>query len=89
MKTIWKYTIPIEDEFKLKIPVGYEVLYIGSQGTEVCLWALVETDNEQIEQTFRVFGTGHTIKHEGKDLKYIGTAQLMHYVWHVFRVIGV
>jgi len=84
MKTIWKYEIPLQDKFKLKMPFNAKPLTVQVQHGVPCLWVLVDTSKELEEYSFRVVGTGHQIKFAGD---YIGTFQISggSLVFHVFQ----
>lgn len=86
MKTIFKFAIPITDLQVVNMPEGAEVLTAQMQGSELCLWALVDPEADRKPRQFRIAGTGHKLPADPG--AYIGTAQ-MHggqLVWHVFEV---
>lgn len=88
MSTVWKYPLEITDEQTIKLPAAAVTLFVGLQRGSLCLWALVDPDNELTERKFRIAGTGHPIDYHHHDLEFIGTV-LMHgdtLVWHVFEV---
>lgn len=90
MKTIWKFENPIEDKFSLKMPYAAEILsaQIDQRTGNPCIWAIVETDNEQEERTFVLYGTGNPIENYYLvPLNYIGTYQYNggNFVGHVFE----
>jgi len=58
-------------------------LSFQSQHETLCIWVLLDPDNEKEEVKFRIFGTGHPVG-IGKDWGYCGTAQLGAFVWHLF-----
>lgn len=60
-QSVWKYKIPIADEFSHQMPVAAQVIHVESQGGEPWLWALVTPGNVAVERTFYLYGTGHTI----------------------------
>jgi len=83
-KAIWKY--PLEpDQASIYLPVGAEILCVQVQGSEPCLWALVDPATSDKEtRHIGIYGTGHRI--EGDPGRYIGTFQLNGgtLVFHVF-----
>lgn len=90
MKSIWKYPLPVTDVVSIRMPVGAVVLTVQLRWTQVCLWAMVDTDAPTMEtRRFRVFGTDHPVEGVEAD-GYIGTVQQMDgaMVWHVFEVRG-
>ena len=90
MLTVWKYPVPVEDEFELAIPVPARPLTVQIQDGMPYLWALVDPDPNRLlaRRRFRLAGTGHPIEEQNDELQYIGTFQ-MHgdaLVFHVFWV---
>jgi hypothetical protein len=86
---IWKYQLPIEDEFELNMPEGATPLAIQTQlHTDCpCLWALVDPNLPKVKREFRTFGTGYPLPDSVYIKKYIGTYQVNngHLVFHVFE----
>ena len=86
MKTVYKYTLPIHDYIKLVLPKGYKPLYIGTQNDNPYLWALVDPNEQELEEVIiRCAGTGHSIRDEYSE--YLGTALMMDgdFVLHYFK----
>ena len=85
-KVVFKYVIPANDVATIRMPINSELLTVHAQRNDICLWALVDPDEQRTEDvTFRIAGTGHILAN-GKFF-YIGTvffaeAQL---VFHVFE----
>jgi len=90
MKTIYKYQVPIEGAFKLRLPIEAVILSFQSQHGMPCIWAMVETAHINEDRRFRLYGTGHSIETipNNRSLHYIGTAQQSQtppLVWHLFE----
>ena len=87
---IYKYHIPIADEFELELPVGAKILTYQVQNDKGYIWAIVDiTEGIIVKKVkFRMFGTGHSITEEIDELEYIGTIQIFDnsLVWHLFKV---
>lgn len=83
MKVIYKYPLKIQEFQLVPLPDGAEILSIQEQDGKLMLWAIVENENEKSYLALNIYGTGQKIK-EGKLLKYISTAQLDSFVWHIF-----
>jgi hypothetical protein len=72
VKRVYKYDLwpPAEGQVTLQMPIGAEPLYVAEQvrGTErvLCLWALVDTDEDALREprNFFIVGTGHPITFE-------------------------
>jgi hypothetical protein len=94
MRTIHKYHLEITDNIVIKLPRWSKILSIGVQpnssalgGEQVCLWALVETNNPLEEVYLKMRGTGHDC--EGIDAEnFIGTVIMAkgRLVFHIFEV---
>lgn len=84
MRAVWKYQIPFGGPAQVPMPFGAEVLSAQLQGSEICLWALVESDNPTQDRVFRIYGTGHLI--EEARLVHIATIQAGVFVWHLFEL---
>ena len=86
MKRIYKYTLNIIDKQKIKMPYGSMILHVDMQNENLCLWAEVDTEAPQEEETFYVRGTGQPIPDD--DAYYVGSAVGSVLVWHVYQYIG-
>jgi len=75
MLTIYKFPIPIADNFTLPLPSGAACLSVQVQHGQPCLWALCEDPEAGPikPRKFRLAGTGHPIAKGGK---FVGTFQL-------------
>lgn len=86
---VFKYPIPILDEFTLALPNGAELLSVQAQAGEPMLWALVDETAPPKTRSFILRGTGHAIA--PTDIpRYVGTFQLHggNFIGHVFEVLG-
>lgn len=83
--TIWKYQIPLVDEFTLRMPKGACILTVQAQNNHGCLWAMLNPEAEPEERRFCVVGTGDPMP---PGVQYVGTYQQEEgmFVWHVFEV---
>lgn len=85
MKTIWKFNLGVLDTQTLFMPKDAEILSIQFQDGGLCVWALVETDNETVGLPITIVGTGQSIR---KNLgAFIATVQQPPFVWHVFESV--
>lgn len=85
--TVWKFTCPSKDEFKLTMPKGAQILTFASQGLDMMIWALVDSEQVREGRHFRLVGTGHPIANS-HTLHYIGTCHFTNpqLVFHLFEV---
>lgn len=85
MKRIFKYPLAITDSQSLLLPIGAKFLSVQFQGELLCLWALVDPEERNYQQTIRIIGTGHPIT-DSEYLQFIGTVQQFdgQLVWHIF-----
>jgi hypothetical protein len=83
---VWKFPIPINDEFTLRMPRDAELLFVASQNEQGCLWARVITDYwvGVVDRRFLLRGTGHEVD---RDCKYVGSFMLRGgaLVFHLFE----
>lgn len=87
-KQIWKYQLETADWNTIKMPIGSEILTVQTQGENICLWALVNPNEDEEERIIEVVGTGFPIECDLKfTRKYINSYQLMNgrLVFHVFE----
>ncbi len=87
-KAVFKYTIIADDEIRIPMPVGAEILTVQVQHKEPQLWALVDPSAPLEDRCFRLAGTGHPIVADVEDqLLYINSFQLMggSLVFHLFE----
>jgi hypothetical protein len=89
MTTIYKYPLEITDFQMIEMPKGATALctQIDDKTGMLCVWAKVDTDSPKTQVEFLIVGTGvpmheNPFGHE----KYVGTAQMGPFVWHVFQI---
>lgn len=82
--TIWKFPIPIVDEFKVAMPREAEVIFVGVQNNEAFLWARVALSRGSEPRQFFLRGTGHSVD---LDCKHLGSFMLHGgaLVFHLFE----
>lgn len=87
MKQVFKYPIPMDDEFQLRLPRNAELLHLDSQNDAPVLWALVEPGAATEIRQFRLAGTGHPIDTQ-QPLRHVGTVLLRggSLVFHLFEM---
>lgn len=86
MTTIYKYPIAVEDLQLVRMPKGAQIIAAQTQHNMICLWAIVDQREAQMEiRTIEVFGTGHPME-EGTR-KHLGTVQFADgaLIFHVFE----
>ena len=85
MKCIWKYILGPYSEQSLQIPKDSTILSVDSQGSKLCLWAMVDPDKTKEYRVFEVFGTGLSIPPGNRT--FIGTCKLDNdtMIFHVFE----
>lgn len=91
MRTIYRYPIalmtnPIE-EVVINMPKWSHILSFQAQEDVLCIWALIDTDNDLVQRRFYVAGTGQDLGTLPifRVTQYIGTAQQRGFVWHLFE----
>ena len=91
MKTIWKFTLSVQDKQEIEMPKDAIILTAQIQKDELQLWAAVDTDIS-IPTEIRyigICGTGNPIPNPNNMNKYISTFQLYNgaLIFHVFELI--
>jgi hypothetical protein len=93
MSVIWKTRLSLGTT-TVAMPKGSQVLSVGNQREEICLWFKVPRANGDgliDARIFEVHGTGHPIEDGPGELEYIGTVQFAsdNTVFHVFERVSV
>jgi hypothetical protein len=85
MITIYKYPLQ-PGRTVLEMPKGAHVLTVQMQRDEPCLWARVDTSQQNERRAFDVYGTGHQMPDDVRFV-YVATFQMDGgaLVWHVFE----
>jgi hypothetical protein len=89
MKTIFKYPIPQEGVFELKLPEKAKILTVQIQKGNPQMWAIVDPQAPLEKRIFRLAGTGHPLESwPESEFLYIGTFQLFEgdFIGHLFEV---
>lgn len=60
-KTIFKYQMPVLEEFVMDLPAGAQIIRMADQGGMFWLWAVVDTTKPLEKRHFRAFKTGAPI----------------------------
>jgi len=83
VKTIYKYKLAITDYQTVWMPRGAKLLHVDTQRGTPCVWALVDTDNEEAGYSIWIVGTGNPMP--DRELDHVGSFQMEEaLVWHVF-----
>lgn len=69
--TIFKYQMPVLEQFTMKLPKAAQIIRMESQGGMFWLWAVVDTRAPDEERHFHAFKTGAPIPSH-LDLAYVG-----------------
>lgn len=96
MKTIFKYSLGINDQVFLHLPEGAEILSVQGQADQLVLWAIIDPSKPVEPRLFSVYGTGNLFDTDTMRARYLGTAQIQAVpgveatnpvmaVWHVFE----
>lgn len=68
---IFKYQMPVLEQFAMKLPIGAEIIRMQDQGGMFWLWAVVNTNVPDETRHFRAFKCGGAIP-DGLKLSYVG-----------------
>ena len=83
MQKIWKYQIPLTEEFKLEMPYGRTIVKIDVVDCVPYMWALTLDGSPPVEYEFELRPTGADID---TDRFYVGTFRIMDVVFHLFEL---
>lgn len=81
-RVVYKYAVPIKDEFELGLPASAVVVRFASQNGDLFMWAIVDTYEVDEPWTFYLRGTGHELP---GDSTYVASCQHGVFVWHLFE----
>lgn len=70
-RTIFKYQMPVQEEFTLRLPKGAEIIRVASMNGMFWLWAMVRTDVPDENRKFWAFKCGGKIP-DRLSLRYVG-----------------
>jgi len=84
MAAIWKFPIPLEDEFEIEMPRAAELLHVETQNDQGCVWARVVPERAKEMRKFYLRGTGHSVD---MDCEHVGSFMLRGgaLVFHIFE----
>lgn len=84
---IYKYNVPVQDEFIIEMPENAQILSFQEQQGNLALWCAVYHRNPLEKRIFAIRGAGHDIDMSYVK-KYIGTTQQLegNLVWHLFEM---
>lgn len=83
-RVIWKYQLVPASEQVIKMPARSEILSVGMQGGQICLWAMVAPAADLVDRVIEVIGTGNPTVN--RDRRLIGRVMPDPFVFHVFEV---
>lgn len=83
---IYKYEIPVVDEFDLNLPLGSKILSVVEQNDNIVLYAMVIPELITKPVKIRVIGTGNPMPSGMSDYEFLGTVKLYEgkLMFHIF-----
>lgn len=87
---IWKQQLSVVDVQTIYIPRGAEILSVANQDGLLCMWFVCDPDGQPTKRTIEIIGTGHRFEANSTSLtrKFIGTAIIGPFAWHVFEQLA-
>lgn len=95
-RKVWKFAVPMGEvhghNSTVSMPIGAQIVSVGTQGTDVFVWAIVDPDARLAERRLGYFSTGSPLP----DWDYVGTAHVINpeqpafgswLVWHVLEEV--
>lgn len=83
-RVIWKYQLVPAAEQVIQTPARSEILSVGMQRNQICLWAMVAPEADLVDRVIEVIGAGNPIFNS--DRRLIGRVMPDPLVFHVFEV---
>lgn len=86
---IWKYQMPVAEQFTMKLPEGAEIIRMDGENGYLWLWAVVNTEAPLEERTFESFKAGGTMPDDLSRHVFMGMAsiyiqqELMLYIFEI------
>ncbi|GAB6439722.1 hypothetical protein CON36_34030 [Bacillus cereus] len=87
MYSVWKFVLESQETQMLEVPLGAEILSTETQGDDIVVYALVDTEQTEKEyKDVRVYGTGVPIPDVITEYNFLGTAKFYNgsMMFHVF-----
>ena len=88
MKKIYKYILKTVRKQNIFMSTGAKILSVQSQKGQICIWAIVDTDDpcDLIEHEIYIEGTGYLLIDDLENYRFLSTVQILNgnLVWHVF-----
>lgn len=73
---IWKYQMPMLEEFTMELPIGAEILRVAFENGFFWMWAQVNTAASDTTRKFHAFKAGGTMPDDLYNFHFIGMAPL-------------
>lgn len=87
MKRVLKFPIEIQDKQTVQVPADAKFISVIEQNNAPALYAIADTDKENVDVVVLLRGTGHPIMGaDGYDCEFLGTIETHEksLVWHIF-----
>jgi hypothetical protein len=77
MKTIYKYSLPVQEKHTIELPKDAEIIRVGDVDGLFFLWAIIDTEAKETEERhLEFYKTGQEIRTPIDDLIFLGTCKL-------------
>tara|TARA_R110000796_G_scaffold30122_14_gene80785 strand:- start:4191 stop:4529 length:339 start_codon:yes stop_codon:yes gene_type:complete len=73
---IWKYQMPISEQFEMVLPKGAQILRTQGEGGYLWMWALVNTTEGDEVRYFHSFKAGGELPEDLSSFTYVGMASI-------------
>lgn len=88
MQTIHKYALNDDGQLnKLMLTKNAKVIKADIQYGTICIWVLLDLNDNKVARYFRIYGTGNNISENIDRLGHIDSFQVDDIVYHVFEYI--
>lgn len=76
MKTIYKYSLPVQEKFVIELPGGATIIRVDDVDGLFWLWAIVDPTADREPRRIECYKTGQAIETPLEHLKYLGCCKL-------------
>lgn len=76
MKTIYKYSLPVQEKFVIELPAGAQIIRVDDVAGLFWLWAIVDTEAALVSRYIECYKTGQPIETPLHNLMYLGPCKL-------------
>lgn len=87
MKTIYKYSLPINNNgfSNISMPINAKIIHCNVENNTIFIWAEVDTNAIMENVVFRIIKTGEDIG-TFNNLTHIGSVSINRQITHIYKI---